>query len=79
MPPLFCRFVGTILDFQKSAMSRDAASVLVLLSCYTKPAERADLQISLGKTRHVSPNCVFTLEDRMVMTSHVAAKEHVTP
>ena len=46
---------------------------------YIKPAARADLQISLGKTRHVHPNCVFTLENRTFMTSHVTAKEHVTP
>ena len=48
-------------------------------SYYIKPAEHADLQISFGKTRHASPNCVFTLEDRTFMTSHVAKKEHVTP
>ena len=36
MPPLFCHFVGTILDLHKSAMSRDAASVLVLLFLWLK-------------------------------------------
>ena len=50
-----------------------------ITSYYIKPAARADLQISLGKTRHVHPNCVFTLENRTFMTSHVTAKEHVTP
>ena len=53
--------------------------ILVYIDCYIKPAARADLQISLGKTRHVHPNCIFTLENRTFMTSHVAAKEHVTP
>ena len=63
--------------------SRPIVSILFggiyINSYYIKPAARADLQISLGKTRHVHPNCVFTLENRTFMTSHVTAKEHVTP
>ena len=73
-PVIFC--VSKKLSEKLRTMNR---ALVYIDSCYIKPAERADLQISLGKTRHISPNCVFTLEDRTFMTSHVAAKEHVTP
>ena len=42
-------------------------------SCYILPAERANLEISLGKTRN-APTCMHGL-----MISHVAVKDHVTP
>ena len=64
--------VGKELSWFKSYLSNRT-------SYYIKPAARADLRISLGKTRHVHPNCVFTLENRTFMTSHVTAKEHLTP